>query len=240
MLPCFIRQHSHFCITTRYTQCLYNNYPSATRPTPSPSKMPDLHSLPTNSRPSSAIRNNGPDSLALERYKLRELAEGWPCYRCAIYISSSLLTSSLRSNLRYLNLHPTNTIPPFPPLQRRLRVGQSRLPLPPERLHLHDLDRTHALHRLHRCVAARHGRWRLHHAPLPRPNDRHRPGAPDSRHHEDESDHHAALRFALPLSRQSFLRRRDMRRRRRIGLPVLLFLGKDRWKMGGEVRAALV
>jgi hypothetical protein len=43
--------------------------------------MPDLHSLPAGSRPGKAIRNNGPDNLVLERYKLRELAEGWPCYR---------------------------------------------------------------------------------------------------------------------------------------------------------------
>jgi hypothetical protein len=43
--------------------------------------MPDLHSLPTGCWPEHAIRNNGPDNLALERYKLRELAEGWPCYR---------------------------------------------------------------------------------------------------------------------------------------------------------------
>lgn len=45
--------------------------------------MVDLHSLPDGSRPdeTKVIRNNGPDNLALERYKLRELAEGWPCYR---------------------------------------------------------------------------------------------------------------------------------------------------------------
>lgn len=43
--------------------------------------MPDLHSLPAGSRPDKAIRNNGPDNLALERFKLRELAEGWPMYR---------------------------------------------------------------------------------------------------------------------------------------------------------------
>lgn len=41
----------------------------------------DLHSLPAGSRPD-AVRNNGPDHLVLERYKLRELAEGWPLYRC--------------------------------------------------------------------------------------------------------------------------------------------------------------
>ncbi|PVH69069.1 PEP2-like protein [Cadophora sp. DSE1049] len=43
--------------------------------------MVDLHSLPAGSRPDNAIRNNGPSDLALERYKLRELAEGWPMYR---------------------------------------------------------------------------------------------------------------------------------------------------------------
>ncbi|KAL3492809.1 hypothetical protein BJX62DRAFT_250301 [Aspergillus germanicus] len=45
--------------------------------------MPDLHSLPAGTRPTNAIRNNGPDNLVLERAKLRELAEGWPCYRDA-------------------------------------------------------------------------------------------------------------------------------------------------------------
>jgi hypothetical protein len=43
--------------------------------------MVDLHSLPENSRPEAAFRNNGPADLVMERYKLRELAEGWPCYR---------------------------------------------------------------------------------------------------------------------------------------------------------------
>ena len=43
--------------------------------------MPDLDTLPEGSWPENAIRNNGPDNLALERYKLRELAEGWPMYR---------------------------------------------------------------------------------------------------------------------------------------------------------------
>lgn len=43
--------------------------------------MPDLHTLPEGTRPDNAIRNNGPDNLVLERAKLRELAEGWPCYR---------------------------------------------------------------------------------------------------------------------------------------------------------------
>ncbi|EXJ96371.1 pep2-like protein [Capronia coronata CBS 617.96] len=45
--------------------------------------MVDLHSLPSGSRPEKAVRNNGPEDLVLERYKLRELAEGWPLYRDA-------------------------------------------------------------------------------------------------------------------------------------------------------------
>ncbi|CAK7223171.1 hypothetical protein SBRCBS47491_005114 [Sporothrix bragantina] len=45
--------------------------------------MPDLHSLPEGTHPTHAIRNNGPDNLVIERLKLRELAEGWPCYRDA-------------------------------------------------------------------------------------------------------------------------------------------------------------
>ncbi|KAI0467257.1 hypothetical protein F4859DRAFT_525905 [Xylaria cf. heliscus] len=46
--------------------------------------MPDLHSLPVGWLPDDTVtRNNGPDHLSLERYKLRELAEGWPCYRDA-------------------------------------------------------------------------------------------------------------------------------------------------------------
>ena len=46
--------------------------------------MPDFHSNPQGSRPDHAARNNGPDNLALERFKIRELAEGWPCYRCQV------------------------------------------------------------------------------------------------------------------------------------------------------------
>lgn len=52
--------------------------------------MVDLHSLPAGSRPENAIRNNGPNDLALERYKLRELAEGWPAYR---YVSMQQMFS---------------------------------------------------------------------------------------------------------------------------------------------------
>lgn len=43
--------------------------------------MLDLHSLPEGWYPEHTFRNNGPDHLLLERMKLRELAEGWPCYR---------------------------------------------------------------------------------------------------------------------------------------------------------------
>lgn len=43
--------------------------------------MVDLHTLAEGSRPQNAVRNNGPENLVLERYKLRELAEGWPLYR---------------------------------------------------------------------------------------------------------------------------------------------------------------
>ncbi|KAJ7868770.1 hypothetical protein B0H14DRAFT_2728797 [Mycena olivaceomarginata] len=46
-------------------------------------RLPGLHSLPAGTRPTNAVRNNGPDELVLERFKLRELAEGWPCYRDA-------------------------------------------------------------------------------------------------------------------------------------------------------------
>lgn len=45
--------------------------------------MPDLHTLTEGWRPLDATRNNGPADLALERWKLRELAEGWPMYRDA-------------------------------------------------------------------------------------------------------------------------------------------------------------
>ncbi|CAI7637437.1 unnamed protein product [Penicillium bialowiezense] len=45
--------------------------------------MPDLHTLPEGTYPSNAVRNNGPDNLVIERLKIRELAEGWPCYRDA-------------------------------------------------------------------------------------------------------------------------------------------------------------
>lgn len=44
----------------------------------------DLHTLPEGSRPENAVRNNGRDDLVLERYKLRELAEGWPMYRLVL------------------------------------------------------------------------------------------------------------------------------------------------------------
>lgn len=62
--------------------------------------MPDLHSLPEGTYPSNAIRNNGPDNLLIERFKLRELAEGWPCYRyvylflAPLHLQRTLLMSS--------------------------------------------------------------------------------------------------------------------------------------------------
>jgi len=59
--------------------------------------MPDLHTLPAGTRSESAVRNNGPDNLVIERLKLRELAEGWPCYRYAY--STALSGSSLLINL---------------------------------------------------------------------------------------------------------------------------------------------
>ncbi|KAF7316141.1 SnoaL-like domain-containing protein [Mycena indigotica] len=42
-----------------------------------------LHALPAGWHPAHAVRNNGPDELAMHRFKLRELAEGWPMYRDA-------------------------------------------------------------------------------------------------------------------------------------------------------------
>ncbi|KAJ6455449.1 PEP2-like protein [Mycena sanguinolenta] len=46
-----------------------------------PKQLQALHSLPAGTRPTNATRNNGPNELVLERFKLRELAEGWPMYR---------------------------------------------------------------------------------------------------------------------------------------------------------------
>ncbi|KIW04198.1 pep2-like protein [Verruconis gallopava] len=45
--------------------------------------MVDLHSLPQDFWPRNSLRNNGPVQLLMERMYLRELAEGWPCYRDA-------------------------------------------------------------------------------------------------------------------------------------------------------------
>ncbi|KAJ9478943.1 Pathogenesis associated protein Pep2 [Pseudozyma hubeiensis] len=42
-----------------------------------------LSGLPANTRPDKAIRNNGPVDLALERWRIVELAQGWPMYRDA-------------------------------------------------------------------------------------------------------------------------------------------------------------
>jgi hypothetical protein len=51
-------------------------------------RAPDLHSLPAGTHPTNAVRNNGPNELVLERFKLRELAEGWPLYRYAASFST--------------------------------------------------------------------------------------------------------------------------------------------------------
>lgn len=39
-----------------------------------------ISTLAAGTWPSTAIRNNGPESLAFERFKLREVVEGWPMY----------------------------------------------------------------------------------------------------------------------------------------------------------------
>lgn len=62
-------------------QAARNDPTVAGTPTAPSEKLMDLHSLPVGSRPIGVVRNNGPDVLTLERYKLRELAEGWPSYR---------------------------------------------------------------------------------------------------------------------------------------------------------------
>lgn len=64
--------------------------------------MPDLHTLPPGSRPSHAIRNNGPDNLALERYKLRELAEGWPAYRYPFLPKHALINGWMDEIITYV------------------------------------------------------------------------------------------------------------------------------------------
>lgn len=75
--------------------------------------MPDLHSLPAGSRPINAVRNNGPDNLALERFKLRELAEGWPMYRDAcewdnfasIFAPNAYIYTTWTGRMRYQACH---------------------------------------------------------------------------------------------------------------------------------------
>jgi hypothetical protein len=65
----------------------------------------DLHSLPEGWQSVDAVRNNGPDTLALERYKLRELAEGWPMYR---YSESATLCLSHSTYLHTKMPAPTS------------------------------------------------------------------------------------------------------------------------------------
>ena len=64
-----------------YLYAIDDYIPASSSPSRLFSTMPDLHSLPEGTWPENAVRNNGPDNLLLERAKLRELAEGWPCYR---------------------------------------------------------------------------------------------------------------------------------------------------------------
>jgi hypothetical protein len=71
--------------------------------------MVDLHSLPAGSRPDQAVRNNGPNDLALERFKLRELAEGWPCYRYAIDVYFDTEAIEMRVNGKILDLYSMKT-----------------------------------------------------------------------------------------------------------------------------------
>jgi len=54
--------------------------------------MPDLHTLHAGSRPETAIRNNGPAELVIERIKLRELVEGWPLYQLVQVLSFNSLS----------------------------------------------------------------------------------------------------------------------------------------------------
>src|ERR1700692_91310 len=69
--------------------------------------MPDLHSLPAGTWPEQAIRNNGPDDAALERYKIRELAEGWPSYRLLTFPNVNVLATT--ANGKTLSRYSTQT-----------------------------------------------------------------------------------------------------------------------------------
>ncbi|GAC71554.1 hypothetical protein PANT_3d00101 [Moesziomyces antarcticus T-34] len=48
-----------------------------------PTEQVPLSGLPANTRPDKAVRNNGPLDLALERWRIVQLAQGWPLYRDA-------------------------------------------------------------------------------------------------------------------------------------------------------------
>lgn len=98
--------------------------------------MPDRHTLATGWRPTDAVRNNGLTDLAIERFKLRELAEGWPMYRdyCewenleSIFAPDACKHTNLRVSWRLST--PSDTHP----------------------RHLHFMDRQDPLQRLHRSL----------------------------------------------------------------------------------------
>jgi hypothetical protein len=99
------------------------------------------------------VRNNGPETLVLERFKLRELAEGWPCYRFV----KTLLTHSLASpgsNFKTFGLLMSRcaiklTINSW---QGRMRMGELCIYFSRRRLCIHDLVRAGQVYRLHQGV----------------------------------------------------------------------------------------
>ena len=107
----------------------------------------DRHSLPPLFHPTHAIRNNGSSYLALERYKLRELAEGWPLYRDHCEWGNNFVSNIYGYTL--LTIY------------RKLLF-----PLPPRRARLHHLVRARALPQIHRNQQGRHGSGCIHHAPV--------------------------------------------------------------------------
>lgn len=111
------------------------------------SAMPDLHSLPVGTRPTNAIRNNGPDDLVLERFKLRELAEGWPMYRCVAIRSCSIASA-------YLAVW-----------KRRPGVGELPFYISSRGVHLYHMDRAHFCRGLCQGFSGWDGRRRIYHAP---------------------------------------------------------------------------
>jgi hypothetical protein len=97
--------------------------------------------------------------------------------------------------------------------QRRLRMGEFKINLPPNGTHLYDLDRPNTLPRLHQGFTSGDGQRRLYHAPLPRRNHRHLTGR-CARRNEDESHYHSEIQHTR------------MRSGCRIRLPFLLLLAE--------------